>query len=147
MSGGASPTEWQVDLDFSNLQDIGGSPIPTQSVRKMRWTYSAAIQQGAYSRSEFEVLVSNWTVTGTNRTYKIAAPRSRRFEDNGAALYSGAWTQSQGNFSGGAIQKTNQIGANVSLSYSSPISHRLFLGPHRGCRADFGYIRRDARGR
>ena len=128
MSGGASPTEWQVDLDFSNLQDIGGSPIPTQNVRKMRWTYSAAMQQGAYSRSEFEVLISNWTVTGTNRAYKIADPRSRRFEDNGAALYSGAWTQSQGNFSGGAIQKTNQIGANVSVSYSSPISHRLFLG-------------------
>ena len=128
MSGGQSPTEWQVDLNFSNLQDIGGSPIPAQSVRKMRWTYSAAIQQGAYSRSEFEVLVSNWTVTGTNRAYKIAAPRSRRFEDNGNALYSGTWVQSPGNFSGGTIQKTNQVGADVSVSYSSLVSHRLFLG-------------------
>ena len=98
MSGGQSPTEWQVDLNFSNLQDIGGSPIPAQSVRKMRWTYSAGIQQGAYFRSEFEVLVSNWTVTGTNRAYKIAAPRSRRFEDNGNALYSGTWVQSPGEF-------------------------------------------------
>jgi hypothetical protein len=128
MNGGASPTEWQVDLDFANLQDLGGSPIPTQSVRKMRWTYAAAVQQGEYSRTEFEALVSSWTLTGTNRTYQVAAPRSRRFEDNGAALYSGTWTQSQGNFSGGAIQKTNQIGANVTVGYSSPISHRLYLG-------------------
>ena len=127
MTGGASPTEWQVDLDFANLQDLGGNPIPTHNVRKMRWTYSAAVQQGAYSRSEFEALVSNWTVTGTNRTYQIAAQRSRRFEDNGA-LYSGAWAQSQGNFSGGTIQKTNQIGANVTVGYNSPINHRLYLG-------------------
>ena len=128
MSGGASPTEWQVDLDFSSLLDTSANPIPTQKVRKMRWTYSAALQQGAYSRSEFDVVVSNWTVTGTNRIYKVAAPRSRRFEDDTNLIYSGTWTQSPGNFSGGTIAKTNQVGANVSASYNSQISHRLFLG-------------------
>src|SRR5208283_1578068 len=30
--GGISPSTWQIDLDFSNLTDIGGTAIPTNAV-------------------------------------------------------------------------------------------------------------------
>ena len=56
--------------------------VPTQSIRKMRWTYAADLQAGSFVRSEFQVVVSNWTVTGTNRTYSVAGPGSRRAEDH-----------------------------------------------------------------
>ena len=119
MSGGASPSEWQVDLDFANLLDENGASVPTSNVRKMRWTYAAAMQPGAYSRTEFEVTISNWTVTGTNRAYSVAALMSRRFEDDGNLSYSGTWNPESGNFSGGAIRKTNQVGAAVTVNYNS----------------------------
>src|SRR6185503_8948103 len=53
MSGGTSPSEWEVTLDFAALVDATLGPIPTGNVRKMRWTYAAALQSGAYERSEF----------------------------------------------------------------------------------------------
>ena len=128
MSGGASPTEWQVDLDFANLLDELGASVPTSNVRKMRWTYAAAMQPGAYARNDFDVTLSNWTVNGTNRGYTLADPKSRRFEDDGDVSYSGTWAVESGNFSGGTIRKTNQVGADVTVSYDSQRSHRLFLG-------------------
>src|SRR6266404_423123 len=67
MSGGTSPTKWRVVLPFGSLLDAGGSPVPTHAVRRMRWTYAAAMQPAAFQRSEFEVVVSNWSVSGTNR--------------------------------------------------------------------------------
>src|SRR5437870_3797878 len=112
LSGGTSPTKWRVDLNFGALTDIGGSPVPTNAVRKMRWTYAAGLQSNAFQRSEFQVTVSNWTVTGTNRSYQIAGPGSRRIEDDSAdATYSGNWTESRGNFSGGSIRYATLPGA------------------------------------
>lgn len=131
MSGGASPTTWQVDLDFGNLKDAGGGAIPTDRVRKMRWTYSAVLQTGPFVRSDFGVTVSGWGVTGTNRTYRVASPRSRRFENDSDVVYTGAWTEGAGNFSGGTIHKTNEIGARATVSYFSQLSHRLFLGTRK----------------
>ncbi len=128
MSGGASPIEWQVDLDFSNLPDENGVTIPTSNVRKMRWTYAAAMQPGGYARNDFEVTVLGWTVTGTNRAYSVADPKSRRFEDDADVSYSGTWSAESGNFSAGTIRKTNQIGADATVSYTSQEAHRLFLG-------------------
>src|SRR5438045_8827363 len=43
MSGGTSPTKWRINIDFGALS-IGGILLPTQNVRKLRWTYSAALQ-------------------------------------------------------------------------------------------------------
>ena len=131
MSGGASPTQWQVDIDFSSLLDELGAAVPADKVRKMRWTYAAALQAGNYLRSEFEVEVTDWTVTGVNRDYRIAAPRSRRFENAADISFTGVWTESSGNFSNGSIHKTNQGGAEAALTYSSQVSHRLFLGSRR----------------
>ena len=131
MSGGASPTQWQVDIDFGAVLDENSVAVPTEKVRKMRWTYAAALQQGPYARSEFDVVVSNWSVAGTNRAYKVADPKGRVFEDNHSAAYTGSWSESQGNFSGGTIRRTGQVGDSVSVSYSSQFSHRLFLGARR----------------
>jgi hypothetical protein len=128
-AGGASPTKWRVTLDFSNLTAIDGRPVPAHAVRKMRWTYAAGLQDGAYQRSEFAVNVSNWVVAGTNRAYQVAGPGSRRIEDNDAELtYTGSWTAGLGNFSGGTIRHTTTPGAGVSCTYTCPQAHLLFVG-------------------
>ena len=100
MAGGTSPAEWQIVLPFATLQDPTLGLIPANSIRKLRWTYSAALQSGAFARSEFQVVISNWSIAGT-RTYSVAGPGSRRIEDNSIAVqYTGTWTEASGNYSG-----------------------------------------------
>lgn len=128
-SGGQSPTKWRVTIDFADLTAIDERTVPTAHIRKMRWTYAADLQAGAYLRSEFAVQVTNWTVTGTNRRYKVAGPGSRRIEDDDSLVqYSGAWQSGRGNFSGGSIRFTTAQNATCSISYSHPAAHRLYLG-------------------
>lgn len=136
MSGGQSPTRWQIDLDFSALQDSTGPgdpvDVPTDRVRKMRWTYSAALQPADFERSEFEVRITDWSVTGTNRAYKVAGPRSRRLEDNDPTItYSGTWAVGAGNFSGGTIRHATATDSSVTIPYKAQSSQRLFLGTRR----------------
>jgi hypothetical protein len=143
MSGGASPSQWQVTLNFGSLlgtallnpppprsltaADL--TPVPTRNIRKMRWTYSAALQPQAYQRSEFSVVVSGWSVSGSNRSYVVAGPQSRRIEDDDASVaYTGPWTSERGSYSGGTIRSTSQTGAECSLSYRAQRAHRLYLG-------------------
>ncbi len=135
MSGGQSPTQWQIDLDFSALQGFTEADpetlvnVPTDKVRKMRWTYSAALQPADFERTEFAVTITSWSVTGTNRAYKVSGSGSRRQEDDSPdASYSGTWSVGAGNFSGGTIHDTTEENASVTISYSAQLSHRLFLG-------------------
>ncbi len=129
LSGGTSPSQWRIVLPFASLQDPELGVIPANAVRKMRWTYSADLQPGAFARSEFQVAISNWTVTGSGRTCSVAGPGSRRIEDNSsAAHYTGAWSSGSGNFSGGTISSTSTNSSSVSCAYSSAQSHMLFLG-------------------
>ncbi|MEO8050534.1 MAG: hypothetical protein ABI833_08985, partial [Acidobacteriota bacterium] len=133
---GTSPTAWKVTLDFSTLQgsitpDLAGTlyTVPTNLIRKMRWTYAADVQPAAFSRSEFSVAVTNWTVTGTNRTYSVAGPGSLRLEDHDASMiFSGAWTEVRGNYSGGTIHKTTTPGDSLSCTYGATQSHTLYVG-------------------
>jgi hypothetical protein len=135
-ANGTSPTQWSVSVDFSSLQgyltpDFSDTliAVPTNHIRKMRWTYAAALQVGTFVRSEFEVAISGWSVTGTNGAYSVAGPRSRRVEDNSAEIvYSGSWTESRGNFSGGIIHSSTTNGDSVSWSYTASGSHTLYLG-------------------
>jgi hypothetical protein len=128
MAGGTSPTQWQIVLPFATLRDPILGPIPASAVRKLRWTYSAAFQVGAFARSEFQVVVSNWSVAGT-RTYSVAGPGSRRIEDNSVAVqYTGTWTESSGNYSGGTIQSTSTNSDSLSCSYISAQTHSLYFG-------------------
>jgi hypothetical protein len=129
MSGGASPTQWQITLPFASLTDPVLGKIPASSIRKLRWTYSADLQPAAYSRSEFEVAVSNWTVTGLGRSYSVAGPGSRRIEnDNSAVQYVGTWSIEGGNFSGGNIQFSTTNQDTVHCTYTSSQQHSLYLG-------------------
>jgi hypothetical protein len=128
-ANGTSPTQWKISLDFSSLTDRAGRAVPTNSVRKMRWTYSADLQPGSFQRSEFQVVASNWTVSGINRTYSVAGPGSRRTEDHTPAIvYSGQWGESRGNFSGGTIHHTTAQGDSLSYSYQATQAHTLYLG-------------------
>ena len=132
LSGGTSPAKWRVELNFGGLVDMDGNPVPMAAVRKMRWTYAAELQAGAYQRSEFQVTVSNWTVSGTNRAYMLAGPGSRRIEDHSAEIsYSGSWAAAKGNFSGGSIHHTSATGAGLSCGYRASGTHRLYLGTRK----------------
>ena len=91
-SGGTSPSQWQITLPFATLSDPVLGVVPANAIRKLRWTYSAALQAGAFVRSEFQVVVSNWTVTGTGQGYSIAGPGSQRIEDDSSQVqYTGTW--------------------------------------------------------
>src|SRR5579862_100861 len=136
-ANGTSPTQWEVTIDFSSplsgntKADFSGSwlDVPTNNIRKMRWTYAADLQSGAFDRSEFQVVVSDWTVTGTGRAYSVAGPGSRRFEDHSVDVqFSGSWEETRGNFSGGTIHATTNSGDSVSCTYAAIQSHTLYLG-------------------
>jgi hypothetical protein len=136
-SGGTSPTQWQVSLNFSALQgyiDPDRSrlvSVPTSSVRKMRWTWAADLQPGNFQRSEFCAVVTNWSVTGVNLLYQVAGPGSRRIEDDSTAVtYSPAshWSNAIGNYSGGLIHWTTTPGSSLQCSYTAGTNHALYLG-------------------
>ncbi len=138
-SGGVSPTTWRVDLDFDNLTYVGAPDsnhtVPVSSICKMRWTYAAGWQDGAFQRSEFEVQVSNWTVTGNNLTYCVAGPGSFRIEDNASeVIYSpqGAWNAvGPANYSGGSYHSTTSLNAQLTCTYQASCAHALYLGTER----------------
>jgi len=147
-SGGQSPSQWHIDLDFSNLRGyLKAHPgpqdtkvkVPMSAVRKMRWTWAADLQPGNFQRSEFSVAVTNWTVTGTKLLYNVAGPGSRRIEDNAldTVSYTGGWTEARGNYSGGSTHWTNDAGARAQCSYTAGAQHTLYLGTRRtdGCGA------------
>ncbi len=133
---GTSPTQWSVTIDFGSLQgfltpDFSDTltAVPTSQIRKMRWTYAADLQAASFVRSEFQVVISSWSVTGTNRNYSIAGPGSRRVEDDSVEIaYTGSWTESRGNFSGGIIHYSTTTGDSVSWTYTASQSHTLYLG-------------------
>ncbi|HEV2198536.1 MAG TPA: hypothetical protein VGR73_01850 [Bryobacteraceae bacterium] len=135
LASGTSPTAWRLTLNFASLQgtltpDLSGTlvSVPTQGLRKMRWTYAADLQAARFVRSEFQVAVSNWTVTGTNRPYSVAGPGSWRAEDHDIVAYRGTWTEARGNYSGGTIHSTVTQGDSLTYSYVAEGSHNLYAG-------------------
>ncbi|MBV9503982.1 MAG: hypothetical protein JO323_03150, partial [Acidobacteriia bacterium] len=140
-SGGMSPSQWRISLNFGNLQDNTGAQIPASAltnVRKIRWTWAADIQQSNFVRSEFSVVVTNWTVTGTRLAYQVAGPGSFRVEDDDTSLTytqptplpqgTSGWTETTGNFSGGSIHSVTAPEAQVSCTYTATFPHTLYLG-------------------
>jgi hypothetical protein len=135
---GTSPTEWRVTIPFDSLQGYIDPDYTTlhaivnpNKIRKLRWTYAADLQTGAYVRSEFQAQISNWSVTGTNRTYSVAGPGSLRFEDESEAMTynaGGHWSAPHGNYSGGTIHYTQTAGDSVTCAYESPSAHSLYIG-------------------
>jgi hypothetical protein len=143
-SGGTSPSKWGISLNFGSLTGfLTSTPgpgdtqvaVPTSSIRKLRWTYSADFQPGAFQRSEYQVVASNWSVTGTNLGYQVAGSQSRRVEDTSLDLVytnTGAWRQSTPqNFSGGTIHYTTTPGASVAFTYTAAQAHSVDVGTRR----------------
>ncbi len=142
LAGGAFPGAYQVTLNFGNLQGYRDEPlnqsawgaVPTQAVRKLRWTWAADLQPGSFDRTEFQVLISNWQVTGTGGQWYVAGPGSRRLDDTAAVLLpSGtaggtAWATGFGNYYGGSISYTTVLGATATFGYLESATHNLFLG-------------------
>lgn len=128
-AGGVTPPTWRLSLDFSNLKDIHGVTVPTGNVRKLRWTWAADMQSSEFQRTDFSISVSNWAVSGSNLTYSVVGPESRRVEDTDRSLsYSGQWTEERGSYSGGSIRWCSQSGARVQYGYTAALPHRLFFG-------------------
>jgi len=135
-TGGTSPQQWQVNLNFGTLQGYINPdrsvlvPVPMSNVRKMRWTWAADLQPGNFQQSEFSVVVTNWSVTGSNLLYQVAGPGSRRIEDDSSfVVYSGGqWSNGIGNFSGGSIHWTTTPGCSLQCSYAAGMDHTLYLG-------------------
>src|SRR5580692_730783 len=140
LANGTSPTQWQVTIPFASLSGYIDPDYTTlypivnsNQIRKVRWTYAADLQAGTFARSEFEVVVSGWTATGTNLNYSVAGPGSLRFDDfSGAMTYMGAWSLTEGmsigNYSGGTIHLSTTAGDAVTCAYTSPFAHTLYLG-------------------
>jgi len=125
-SGGRFPSKYKVTIDFGALKAQG---IPTDKVRKLRWTWAADMQEGSFIQTEFAVKISNWSVTGANRSYFVAGPGSRRIEDTDALVtYSGSWTSEDGNYSGSRIHVTRQPGDVCRITYTETAAHSLYLG-------------------
>jgi hypothetical protein len=140
LANGTSPTQWQVTIPFNSLSGFIDPDYTTlyaitnpDKIRKVRWTYAADLQPGSFARSEFQVVVSDWTVTGTGLAYSVAGPGSLRFDDYSDQMtYRGAWSltggMSQGNYSGGTIHLSTTPGDAVTCAYTSPVAHTLYLG-------------------
>lgn len=127
-TGGTSPDVWRIRLPFDQLIDRDGRSVPVSRIRKLRWTYSADMQAGAYQRTEFAVSIRNWRVSGREATYYIAGPGSVRIEDTAPQVeFEGPWTKGAGNFSGGSIHFTTTPGASVSCEceISQPLTAYL----------------------
>lgn len=125
-SGGAFPTEYQITIDFGALKAQG---YPTDRIRKLRWTWSADLQSGSFEQTEFQVSISQWTVTGNNRAYSVAGSGSRRIEDTDPiVVYNGSWDLDTGNYSGSKIHYTSNLGDSCTISYSETAAHQLFMG-------------------
>ncbi|MBS1859626.1 MAG: hypothetical protein JST11_29920 [Acidobacteria bacterium] len=131
-SGGTSPSRWRIALSFADLRDVNGAVVPMTNVRKMRWTWAADLRAASFVRSEFAVVVSNWTVGGSGTGYQVAGPGSRRIEDDAVDVrYQGAWTEARGNYSGGSIRWTSTPGSSVAITYTANGSHTLLVGTRR----------------
>lgn len=142
-SGGQFPARYQVNLNFGSLSGyyfdqhtvLQRVTIPTTQVRKLRWTWSADLQPNRFQQTEFQINISQWTVTGSNRQYFIAGPGSRRIEDTDLSIqYSGDWSQpsatavQSGNYSNSKIHLTSTVGDSCTITYSETAAHQLYLG-------------------
>lgn len=148
-SGGQFPSQYQMTLPFGNLQGVTDPSqffdstipyvtVPTQNVRRVRWTWAADLQRSTFQREEFQVVISQWTVTDSNGIYSVAGPGSRRIEDtDSTVVYSSTngisdWTVAPpGNYSGSRITWTETVGATCTIAYSEGAAHRLYIGTQR----------------
>ena len=148
-SGGTSDVTWHVKLDLSKIALELEKPGLTR-IRLMWLTFAPKIANAApYLDTEWEAVFSNWTVSGPEdrRRLKVAAPGSVRTEESAPeCVYSGDWkiesTDKQetghlgpnetkpgsGFYSGGFAMRASKPGDSVTVKYTCPAAHDLYLG-------------------
>ena len=139
LSGGNSDNVvWRVTLDFTALQ--------IDQVRQAWVTFAPQLtSHGTYPDTEWTATFSNWNVADRNgiRPLRCATPASVRIgnDENLSCHYAGTgWTSlAANNYWHGFAQATANPGDSLTISYSSPSVHDLYLGtslcPNRGALA------------
>lgn len=124
LAGGSSAATWRVTLDFTALG--------IDSVRQMWLTFAPQLaDSAAYSDTEFEVTVTNLSMTGgANKWLKVAGAGSVRVEETDSwCVYSGSsWASEAGFFSKGFAKRANTSGDGVSIKYHCQQAHDLYIG-------------------
>jgi hypothetical protein len=123
-AGGKSDGTWRITLDFSALG--------ISQVRLMWMTFAPPLANGsAFVDTEWLATFSNWTLTGpeTTRALSVAGPRSVRIEETDSwCSYSGEWTVESGFFSSGFAKRSSAAGNSVTVRYTCPAAHDLYIG-------------------
>jgi len=128
LSGGSSDNvTWHLHIDFSALG--------WNDIQKLWLTFAPALANGgAYVATEWQAVVSNWTISdpaGT-RALQVAGPNSVRIEeDSGWVEYSGAWEaapEAKGVFSKGRALRACGAGAVAIVQTHCGQAHDLYVG-------------------
>ena len=124
-SGGSSDVTWHISLDFSALG--------IDQIRQAWVTFAPKLANATvYTDTEWTATFSNWSVRDPNnvRTLKIAGPGSLRIGNaDPACQYTGGWaTQGADNYWRGFAQVSHQAGDTLTISYTTPEVHDLYLG-------------------
>ena len=135
LAGGSSDNiSWHVKIDFTAL---GWS-----NVDKVWWTIAPALPNShAYQPTEFQMVVTNWTVTSNpagKRALKVAGPGSVRIEEDSTWVStSGYWEPAPGNdpvngafafWSQGRAIRAAAAGAAVTIETHCQSTHDIYVG-------------------
>ena len=123
-SGGTSDTTWRITLDFEAL----GVP----QIHKMWLTFAPPLAKGAALQPvEWEAAFTNWTLSGPEETkrLRVAAAGSLRIEeDDPWCRYEGDWLPEAGFFSRAYARRASSPDQTVTVTYTCPATHDLYLG-------------------
>ena len=135
LAGGSSDNvSWHVKIDFTAL---GWS-----NVDKVWWTIAPALPNSqAYQPTEFQMVVTNWTVTSNpagKRALKVAGPGSVRIEEDSTWVStSGYWEPAPGNdpvngafafWSQGRAIRAAAAGASITIETHCQSTHDIYVG-------------------
>jgi hypothetical protein len=123
-SGGTSDGTWRITLDFSALG--------ISQVRLMWLTFAPPLANGAaFTSTEWLATFTNWSVSGpaATRALRVAGPLSVRVEENDSwCSYTGSWGIEAGFFSDGFAKRSSTPGDSITIRYTCPGVHDLYLG-------------------
>ncbi len=135
LAGGSSDNvSWHVRIDFTALG--------WNNVDKVWWTIAPALPNSqAYQATEFQMVVTNWTVTSNpagKRALKVAGPGSVRIEEDSTWVStSGYWEPAPGNdpvngafafWSQGRAIRAAAAGASVTIETHCQSTHDIYVG-------------------
>ncbi len=126
LSGGDSTATLRVNYDFA--AKLGEARA--RQIRKMWLTFAPRLADAqAYTSQEWHAAFTNWTVTGAEAVRQLQVPGPCSYwigaTDSGCQ-FEGAWSLVDGFYLGG-LGRAGQVGAKLSVRYSSAYPHDLWL--------------------